>query len=72
MCIRDSTQPDLDEAEYLWDGEYDFTTYEDEGLAAETCYYNDEAEDYDHNTEDCEDNDYEAEMGDWDSNAEDF
>ena len=71
-CCDPSTQLDLDAAEYLWDGKYDFTTYEDKELAAETCYYNDEVEDYDHNTEDCEDNDYEAEMGDWDSNAEDF
>ena len=71
-CCHASTQLDLDAAEYLWDGKYDFTTYEDKELAAETCYYNDEVEDYDHNTEDCEDNDYEAEMGDWDSNAEDF
>ena len=71
-CCDPPTQLDLDAAEYLWDGEYDFTTYEDKELAAETCYYNDEVEDYDHNTEDCEDNDYEAEMGDWDSNAEDF
>ena len=71
-CCDPPTQLDLDAAEYLWDGEYDFTTYEDEELAAETCYYNDEVEDYDHNTEDCEDNDYEAEMGDWDSDAGDF
>ena len=71
-CCDPPTQLDLDAAEYLWDGKYDFTTYEDKELAAETCYYNDEVEDYDHYTENCEDSDYDAEMGDWDSDAKDF
>ena len=63
-CCDPSTQPDLDEAEYLWDGKYDFTTYEDKELAVESCYYYDEVED-------CVHSDYNAEMDDWDYNAED-
>ena len=63
-CCDPSNQPDLDEAEYLWDGEYDFNTYEDKELAVESCYYYDEVED-------CVHSDYNAEMDDWDYNAED-
>ena len=58
------TQLDLDAAEYLWDGKYDFTTYEDKELAVESCYYYDEVED-------CVHSDYDAEMNGWDDNAED-
>ena len=63
-CCDPPTQLDLDAAEYLWDGEYDFTTYEDTELAVETCYCYDEVED-------CVHSDYDAEMNGWDDNAED-
>ena len=63
-CCDPPTQLDLDAAEYLWDGKYDFNTYEDKELAVESCYYYDEVED-------CVHSDYNAEMDDWDYNAED-